>query len=163
MSTPIKDATVAQLETIKMFFLKDLAVLSDEQLMSKPNGSARKPIDFGYEVASANRNICRMLKQLPPEAEDESRAEAEKDGEWTAAPAGYTRAQLEADIVGSLDEIIAVVSDSTEEQLLTKIPTWFGEQPMYSFAAFAAMHTNYHNGQLAYVAQLGGDMKNYWF
>ncbi len=163
MSTPIKDATVGQLTVLKGFFLKDLNSLSDEQLMAKPNGCARRPIDFGYEVANVNRGISRMLQQLPPEESDEARAEAEKDGEWTAAPAGYTRENLIQDFSASMDEIIAVVANASEEQLLAKIPTWFGEQPMFSFAMFAGMHTNYHNGQLSYVAQLNGDLKNYWF
>lgn len=163
MSTPIKDATVGQLNVIKGFFLKDLGSLTDDQLTSKPNGCARRPIDFAYEVVEVNRGICRMLQQLPAEPHDESRGEAEKDGEWTAAPKGYTRDQLVDDFTSSVDAIIDVVSNSTEDQLLNKIPTWFGEQPMYSFAAFAGMHTNYHNAQLAYVAQLNGDLKNYWF
>jgi len=163
MSTPIKDATVGQLNVLKGFFLKDLGSLTDDQLNSKPNGCARRPIDFCYEVVSANHGICRMLQQLPPDESDEARAEGEKDGEWTAAPKGYTRAQLETDFTSSMDAIIDVVANSSEDQLTTKIPTWFGEQPMFSFAMFAGMHANYHNGQLAYVAQLNGDLKNYWF
>lgn len=160
MSTPIKDATAGTLTTIKSFFLKDLATLSDEQLMEKPNGCARRPMDFSYELVEVNNGICRMLKQEPA---DESRAEGEKDGIWTAAPQGYTREQLVKDFEASMDAIIDVVNNSTEEQLLTKIPTWFGEQPMFSFAAFAGTHVMYHNAQLSYVAQLGGDMKNHWF
>ncbi|MBS1702178.1 MAG: DinB family protein [Armatimonadetes bacterium] len=160
MSTPIKDATVGQLSTLKSFFLKDLSSLSDEQLNSKPNGCARKPIDFCYEVVSVNQEICRMLQQLPA---DESRGEGEKDGQWTAAPKGYTREQLEADFAASMDAIVEVVSGASEEKLLANIPTWFGEQPMYSFAMFAGIHANYHNAQISYVAQMGGDLKNYWF
>lgn len=163
MSTPIKDATVGQLNVLKSFFLKDLGSLTDEQLTIKPNGCARRPIDFAYEVVSVNNGICRMLQQLPPAESDADRAEAEKDGEWTAAPKGYTRAQLEADFEKSMESIINVVSRSTEDQLLAKIPTWFGEQPMFAFAMFAGMHVNYHNAQLSYVAQLNGDMKNHWF
>ena len=160
MSTPIKDATAGQLSTIKSFFLKDLATLSDEQLTSKPNGCARRPIDFGYEVVAVNQGSARVLQELPT---DESRAEAEKDGEWTAAPKGYTRGQLVSDFEASMDEIIGVVNNASEEQLLAKIPTWFGEQPMFSFASFAGTHVMYHGAQLAYVAQLGGDLKNHWF
>ena len=160
MSTPIKDATVGQLSMIKMFYLKDLGSLTDDQLMSKPNGCARRPIDFSYEVVSVNRGILGMLKQEPA---DESRAEEEKDGIWTAAPAGYTRAQLEADLSDSMDAIITYISNSTEEQLLAKIPSWFGEVPMFSFAMFAGTHTNYHGAQVSYVAQMGGDMENHWF
>ncbi len=128
--------------------------------MSKPNGCARKPIDFCYEVVSANQGILKMLKQEPAEG---SRAEEEKDGQWTAAPVGYTRAQLEADVTGSLDAIIEFVSGLSEEQLVAPIQSWFGEVPLFSFASFAGTHTNYHNGQLAYVAELGGDLDNHWF
>jgi len=160
MSTPLKDATVGQLSMIKSFYLKDLASVTDEQLMSKPNGCARRPIDFSYEVVNVNQGILGMLKQQPA---DETRAEGEKDGIWTAAPAGYTRAQLETDLTSSMDAIIEFVSSSTEEQLLAKIPSWFGEVPMFSFAMFAGTHTNYHNAQLAYVAQMGGDLDNHWF
>ncbi len=160
MSTPIKDSTVSFLSTVKAFFLKDLASLTDEQLMSKPNGVARKPIDFCYEVVSANQGILKMLKQEPA---DESRGEDEKDGIWTAAPAGYNRANLEADVTGSLDAIIEFVSGLTEAQLVAPIQSWFGEVPLFSFASFAGTHTNYHNGQLAYVAELNGDMTNHWF
>ena len=160
MSTPIKDSLVGFLSMVKSFYLKDLATLSDEQLTSKPNGVARKPIDFSYEVVSVNRGILRMLQELPKE---ENAVEDEKDGTWTAAPKGYTRAQLEADLSASLDDIANFVSGLSEEQLVKVIPTWFGESPLFSFASFAGTHTNYHSAQIAYVAQLGGDLDNHWF
>lgn len=160
MSSPIKDSTVSFLSTVKMFFLKDLSSLSDEQLNSKPNGTARKPIDFCYEVVTANKGILSMLKREP---QDSAPPEHEKDGIWTAAPDGYTRGQLEADVTGSLDDIIALVSSLSEEELVAPVQSWFGEVPLFSFASFAGTHTNYHNGQLAYVAELGGDLDNHWF
>ena len=163
MSTPVKDATLTQLGMMKQFFLKDLASLSDEQLTAKPNGCARRPLDFCYEVTSVNKSIYHALQQLPPAPVGENRAEAEKDGEWTAAPKGYTRDQLVADFSSSMDDIIALVAESSEEKLLSNIPTFFGEQPMFSFATFAGIHAMYHNAQVAYVAQLGGDLKNHWF
>jgi uncharacterized damage-inducible protein DinB len=160
MSTPIKDSTVSFLAMVKQFFLKDLTALSDEQLNSKPNGVARRPIDFSYEVVTVNQGILKALKQEPA---DESRAEDEKDGIWTAAPEGYTRAQLEVDLVASIDAIIEFISGLSEEQLSANIPSWCGEVPLFSFASFAGTHTNYHNAQLAYVAQLSGDLSNHWF
>jgi hypothetical protein len=160
MSTPIKDATVGQLTNIKNFYLKDLASISDEQLTSKPNGCARKPIDFSYEVVSVNHGILGMLKNEPV---DENRPEGEKDGKWTAAPKDYTRAQLEADLTSSIDGIIEYVSTLTEDQLVAIIPSWFGEVPLFSFASFAGTHAMYHAAQIAYVAQLGGDLENHWF
>ena len=160
MSTPIKDSVVGFLSMAKSFYLKDLAALSDEQLTSKPNGTARKPIDFSYEVITVNRGILRMLKQEP---KDENQPEEEKDGEWTAAPKGYTRAQLEADLGSSLDGIAKYVSSLSEDELLAVIPTWFGESPLFSFASFAGTHAMYHAGQVSYAAQLGGDMANHWF
>lgn len=101
-----------------------------------------------------------MLKQEPPA---EPHGDDEKDGIWTAAPVGYTRAQLEADVTSSIDDIIAFVSTLSEEQLVAPIQSWFGEVPLFSFASFAGTHTNYHNGQLAYVAELNGDLANHWF
>jgi hypothetical protein len=142
------------------FFLKDLAALTDDQLNSKPNGSARKPIDFCYECVGANRGVLRMLKQLPA---PENEPEGEKDGQWTAAPKGYTRAQLESDIAESVNDIVSFVSSQSEEQLVSLVPSWFGEVPMFSFASFAGTHTNYHTGQLAYIAELNGDLENHWF
>lgn len=159
MSTPIKDSTVSFLGMAKGFYLKDLATITDEQLNTKPNGKARRPIDFSYEVVSANRGILGMLKQEPPAEEPEG----QKDGIWVAAPDGYNRAQLEADLSSSIDDIIGFVSGLSEEQLVAVIPSWFGEVPLFSFAMFAGVHTNYHNGQLAYVAELNGDLDNHWF
>ncbi|MEI8280929.1 MAG: hypothetical protein WCG75_00850 [Armatimonadota bacterium] len=159
MSTPIKDSTVSFLSMTKTFFLKDLGTITDEQLMTKPNGKARRPIDFSYEVVGANRGILKMLKQEPPSEQPEG----EKDGIWAAAPAGYTRGQLETDLTASLDAIVEYVSGLTEEQLVAPIQSWFGEVPLFSFAMFAGTHTNYHNGQLAYVAELNGDLENHWF
>ena len=160
MSTPIKDSTVGFLTMTKNFYLKDLALLSDEQLTSKPNGCARRPIDFSYEVLAVNKGILRTLKQEP---KDENQPEEDKDGIWTAAPKGYTRGELETDLAASVDEIIEYLSGLSEEQLLSNIPTWFGEGPLFAFASFAGTHTMYHGAQIAYVAQLGGDMENHWF
>ncbi len=159
MSTPIKDSTVNFLMMTKGFYLKDLATISDEQLTSKPNGKARRPIDFSYEVVSANRGILSMLKQEPPSEQPEG----PKDGIWAAAPEGYSRAQLETDLSASIDNIVGFVSGLSEEQLVAVIPSWFGEVPLFSFAMFAGVHTNYHNGQIAYVSELAGDLDNHWF
>ena len=39
-------------------YLKDLDAMSEEQILASPGGSARKAVDFTYEVGYINRRIA---------------------------------------------------------------------------------------------------------
>lgn len=159
MSTALSDNAVTNLRMVSKFFLVDLAALSDEQVMSPANGIARRPIDFGYEVvAVAERGLC-VLKGEEPEGWDK----LTRVNDWVVAPEDYCRTQLATDFERVHNAAADFLSGKTDEEMHATINTFFGPGPVFSVVNFLTLHANYHTAQLSYVAQLGGDLKNYWW
>ncbi|HLO97428.1 MAG TPA: DinB family protein [Fimbriimonas sp.] len=159
MSTVISDAVVSGLEMVSKFFLVDLATLSDEQVTQKANGTARSPLNFGYEVVAVAERGLAIIKGEKPEPFDL----LEKEGDWVIAPASYTRQQLASDFERVHNEVIAQFRGKTDEEMMATVDSFFGPGPLFSIGNFLTMHANYHNAQLSYIAQLGGDLKNHWW
>jgi hypothetical protein len=159
MSTVISDAVVGSLEMVSKFFLVDLATLTDEQVMQKANGTARSPINFGYEVVAVAERGLATIRGQKPDGWDL----LEKEGDWVIAPASYTRQQLAADFGRIHNEIIAEFRGKSDEDMMATVESFFGPGPLFSIGNFLVMHANYHTAQFSYVAQLGGDLKNHWW
>lgn len=141
--------------------MKDLDQLSEEQVQTSPGGSARKPIDYVFECARVNDFIYLRLTNGDVGS---AWAGIERDeNNFIIAPPELTKEAASKDFSESLLKIHKLVEDASDEEMLRVVKTSMGEEPFYSLANFAAVHCNYHNGQLAQVQGLGGDGKNHWF
>lgn len=161
MSASIKQCTLDLLDQMGGFFAADLERLSEEQVMTSPGGAARRPIDYVHEVTIVNRAFACQVR-----GEDYSAhfaGQAEDENKFTVAPSGLTKAAAIEAFKESIQDVRSAVEGMTEEELLAPKASFFGEKPAYFIAQFAAIHTNYHNGQLNVVQGLGGDGKNNWF
>ena len=161
MSSNVREATLEFISDIHKFFLKDLDQLSEEQVQSSPGGSARRPIDYVFECELVHRFIAARLMGGDPAKAWEGTVR--DDNGFIVAPDGLTKEQARAGFSDSLMAIHELVAKASDEELLQVIKTSSGEEPFYSLAMFAAVHSNYHNGQLAQVQGLAGDGKNHWF
>ena len=161
MSTSIKQCTLDLINSMGGFFAGDLERLSEEQVMNSPGGAARRPIDYVHEVTVVNRGIACQLRGEDPNPL--FGAQGHDENKFIVAPADLSKEAAVANFKASIDEVRAAVEGMEEADLLAPRQSFFGERPAYWVAQFAALHTNYHNGQLNLIQGLGGDGKNNWF
>ena len=113
-------------------YLKDLDAMSEEQILASPGGSARKAVDFTYEVGYINRRIAaRMTKTDGPPA-------FEGDG-WMEAPAELqSKAAIIAYMSESSEVILAAGRAITEEAAVEIVGPDGMSRPLYAWLNFAA-------------------------
>jgi DinB family protein len=150
-------SSVRDVESALGFYMRDLDVLSEEQILGTAGGSARRPVDFTYEVASINQRVAMRLRgEVPPPA-------PEWTG-WSVAPTEYQSKAAIAEYMRSTgDELIAAAKSVPEEEAGKMVGTEGNERPAHALASFAAMHTMYHDAQLNFIQSLQGDLEMHWF
>jgi len=149
------DRAIASLQSAARNYEKDLAAMTDEQLMQSAGGAARKPVDFTFETALINRRIAARIRGEEPEPEPE--------GEWWEAPEELrNRAAITEYMRASCQAILDAASGLSEEEAEKPIGESGSERPPISFIHFAALHTMYHCAQLNFIQTLSGDLSMHW-
>lgn len=150
------ESAVKAIEQATAFYHKDLEALSEEQILNCPGGSARKPIDFTYEVALINRRIAaRLIGAEPPAA-------PEGDDWWIAPDEIRSKEGILAYMAESSAALLEAARSLSEEEASKMVGTPGSERPAFALANFAAMHTMYHDAQLNFVQSLAGDLAMHW-
>ena len=144
---------VKAFESAVELFVKDIEALEESQLEGC-NGSARKPIDFAYEVGILNQHIARRVLSEPSSLPNEG---------WIVAPPEFrSKAAVTALLRESAETLLAATRTLGEDGGDRTVPTSEGETPVFDLVYFAAMHTMYHDGQLNYVQAIAGDLAVHW-
>lgn len=150
----IKAFFETQLQNLKSAYLKDLEKMSEEDLLGA-GGPARKGIDFTYEVSYVNHRFATRLKGETPEPWP--------DNGWMVAPEEYrTKEAAIRYFTESIDEMIAAWQAIPAGEILKVIPLTTGETSPLDLVYSCCEHGNYHDGQLNYIQELGGDMTVHW-
>jgi uncharacterized damage-inducible protein DinB len=150
-----KSLVLEGLEMARSVYLKDLAALSDEQLMNSPGGVSRAPVDFTYEVAVVNR---MFIKRVQGNGEPMQTPEG-----WVTAPDNMkSREAIVAEYDSSMADLIAAVEAVPDDQLLTTFETPRGPSCPLNAAQFMVVHNMYHCGQLNYLQAIHGDNDMHW-
>ncbi|MBS1716073.1 MAG: DinB family protein [Armatimonadetes bacterium] len=155
MSLDLKAHMSQSLERVLRLYVQDLEALDDVRLGQSLGGTARKPIDFTYEVAFVNRRIAKRLRGEDPGPFD-------ADG-WITAPDGFTgKAEAIAELSASVQEVLDAWDRVDEADLGREIETPGGPTNAFKVMMMAVTHTNYHDAQLNYVQSLLGDDEMHW-
>jgi hypothetical protein len=135
-------------------YRKDLEAMTEEQIMSSVAGTARRAVDFTYEVALLNRDAAaRILGTERP---------AEPEGEWWTAPPELESKQAIYDyMVESCTQLIEAAKANVDNGDLN-IGLEGKVRPAYDLVNFSSMHTMYHSAQLNFIQTMSGDMKMHW-
>lgn len=150
----LRETALYNLRTVVNFYIADLEALTDEQFVSRPNGTARPVADYTFETAQVIRRLGGRIKKetLPSLAPG-----------WVVAPSDYkTVAHGVADLKQTLADFEALIATFSDDEIMNTVPTSDGESPIYDLIYFAAIHTAYHGGQVSLVQQLGGDLGMHW-
>ena len=151
------DAAIKGMENAAKFYANDLEALTEEQILTSPGGTARKAIDFTYEVAFLNHQFAARLcgeEPIPsPDGDD-----------WMTAPTELqTKEAIAAYLADGCAKVISAAQAIPEAEIGKMVGTPGRERPAYALVNFAAMHTMYHDAQLNYIQSLSGDDKMHWF
>jgi len=145
------EASIKGVESALRCYLADLDAMTDEEIMGCAGGSARKPVDFTFEIALLNARMAARIRgeELPPEPAEE----------WWTAPDEYQSKTLITDYLkSSTEELLAALKAIPEEDGARLV----GSRPAFAAANFAGMHMMYHCAQLNFIQSLHGDMKMHW-
>jgi hypothetical protein len=151
------DLAVKGMETAKDFYVKDLEAMTDEQVLGSAGGSARKAVDFSYELGFINLQVAARLRgEEPPKSPD--------GDEWMVAPPELQTKSAITEYVGTACQAIIDAAKAIPEDEIGKLIGSPGrERPTYAQVNFAWMHTMYHDAQLNFIQSLGGDTAMHWF
>jgi hypothetical protein len=151
----VKTYVTSQLEFGRDAYIKDLQMISEDDLLNGMNGEERKGIDFSYEVAYVNRRFAARLRGESPEAWPE-------DG-WIVAPAQMrSKSAIILAIKESMDELISAWELVPASDMTRVIPLPKGETSPLDLVFSCCWHTGYHDAQLNYIQELKGDLKMHW-
>ena len=144
-----------RLTSIKDAYITDLEKMSEQDLTEGAGGTARKGIDFTYEVAYVNRRFTKRLRGETPEAWPE--------GGWMVAPDELrTKEATIKNFSESMDLIIAAWNDTPADDLFRVIPAGAENTSPLDLVYSCCEHTSYHQAQLNYIQELAGDMTVPW-
>ena len=155
MSLDLKAHMVESLERVLKFYVNDLEAIDDARLGQSLGGTARKPIDFTYEVAFVNRRIAKRLRGEDPGPFD-------SEGWITAPEAFQTKAEAIAELKASVEEVLTAWKALPDSELDREIVTPGGNSNPFKMMSMAVNHTNYHDAQLNYIQSLLGDDEMHW-
>ncbi len=151
----VKTYFTKQLESSRDIYIKDLEVMSEEDLVGGLNGTERKGIDFTYEVAYVNRRFATRLRGETPEPWP--------DGGWIVAPEDQkTKARAISNIRESMDELISAWNEVPAEEITRVITLPSGETSPLDLVFSSCWHNGYHDAQLNYIQSLKGDLAMHW-
>jgi hypothetical protein len=139
------------------FYAKDLASMSDEQILGAAGGAARKPVDFTYEVALINRRIAARLRGVEPPPTPEG------DAFWTAPPELNSKTAISQYMASACQELIDAAKALPDSEWDKPVGAPGREEPAYAMVNFASMHAMYHDAQLNFIQSLCGDVAMHWF
>ena len=143
------------IQMVSQFLGKDIKAMSDEVLASCPGGKARCAFDLIYELAMVNRMMASLIT-------GEAKDVAIPSG-WTLAPADYrSKDKAQADLQGSIAELLAAYDNVPDEKLAEPITTPFGTMPASQLLNMLNGHMMYHSGQLNYIQTIHGDDVFHW-
>src|SRR5438552_1659012 len=124
------DSAIDGLKQATNFYARDLDVLGEEQILGCAGGSARKPVDFTYEVALINLRIASRLKGGEPPATPVGEA-------WWIAP---DELRSKADIAEyfrcSSEALISAAEELPEDEVGKMVGSPGFERPAYAMVNF---------------------------
>jgi len=153
--TPMEYAIKA-MENAARNYKKDLEAMTEEQIVDSVSGSARKPVDFTYEVALLNKDAAARI------AGTERPVEPEGDEWWTAPPELQSKQAITDYMVNCCDELIEAAKANVENGD-KNVGIEGRVRPAYDLVNFSMMHTMYHCAQLNFIQSMADDMKMHWF
>ena len=154
--TPM-DTAIKAVEQATAFYIKDLEVLTDEQLVQSAGGTARKAIDFSFEVGEVNLQFAARLKGQEP-------APSLSGDDWAVAPEELrTKSAIIDYIQTAANELISAARAIPEEEIGKLVGAPGRERPAYALVNFGGMHTMYHDAQLNFIQAISGDTEVHWF
>jgi hypothetical protein len=144
------------IEHANKHYLQDLEAMTEEQLLAPAGGSARTAVDFTYETALINRRVAARLAGTEPPAMPEAEG-------WLVAPSEVRNKAAIIEYMRKACEELSAAARAVPEAEGGKLVGPAGnERPAYDLAHFAAMHTMYHDAQLNFIQELGGDLEVHW-
>ena len=150
------ESAVRDIEHAAKHYLDDLEAMPEEQLLESAGGSARKAVDFTFEVALLNRRVAARLRGTDPPSAPEG------DEWWTAPEELRSKDAIIRYMRESLDELAAAARSIPESEAGRMVGAPGQEWPAYTLAQFASMHTMYHDAQLNFIQSLSGDLTMHW-
>ena len=153
--TPM-DTAIKAVEQATAFYIKDLEVMTDDQLLQSAGGTARKAIDFSYEVGEVTLQFASRLKGEEP-------APSLSGDEWAVAPEGLrSKVAMIEYIKSASDELISAAKAIPEDEIGKLVGSPGRERPAYALVNFGGMHIMYHDAQLNFIQSLKGDLAMHW-
>lgn len=151
----VKSYLTKQLEASRDVYIKDLEVMSEEDLLNGIGGAERKGMDFTYEVSYVCRRFAKRLRGETPEPWP--------DGGWMVAPDDQkTKSQAIANVRESMDELISAWNNVPADEITRVIPLPDSETSPLDLVFSCCWHNGYHDAQLNYIQELKGDMAMHW-
>lgn len=151
----VKTYITTQLEFGRDAYVKDLEIMSEEDLLNGVGGEERKGIDFSYEVSYVNRRFAKRLRGETPEPWPE--------GGWMAAPTELRNKEAIVTAVrDSMNELIAAWNEVPAEEMTRVISLPTSETSPLDLVFSCCWHTGYHDAQLNYIQELKGDLTMHW-
>jgi len=137
-------------------YRKDLAAIPEEKFAGCPGGAARSAADFTVECTSINLHMAGLLRGETPAPLPR--------GEWTrATPELQEKTLCLQEFETAASQLIDAFDALAEEDLGKPVGGQFSSMSHIELAHFAAVHINYHDGQLNYIqAFLGDDAIHWW-
>lgn len=155
MALDLKTTAITSVQDAKSRFLQDLEALPEEAIGRSPGGAARAPAHFTYEIVCVNARFAKRLRGEDP-------GPFSQDA-WASTPDSFkTKEGALAGFSASMDEILEALKAVPENEMDREIVIPSGTTSPFDLAAFCAMHTNYHDGQLNYIQALNGDAEIHW-
>jgi hypothetical protein len=152
--SPMESAVKAASHAVSVY-LRDLEVLSEEQLLTSAGGSARTAVDFTFETAMVNLRIAARLRNQEPPAEPE--------GEWWVAPEELqSKSAIIQYFKDAGEDLLGAAQAIPEEEGGKLVGAPGSERPAFALVQFASMHTMYHDAQLNFIQSLSGDLAMHW-
>lgn len=150
------EAAVQSIEHATKNYLSDLDAMSEEQILGSAGGTARKAVDFTYEVALINRRIAARLAGTEPPP-------APEGDEWMVAPEELrSKSAITEYMRTACEELATATKGIPESESGRMVGAPGSERPAFVLANFAALHTMYHDAQLNFIQSLSGDLAVHW-
>lgn len=155
MATTLKAHMRAMMTDAIDKYRDDLEAMPEDLLAKSPGGTARRPLDFTYEIVVINRRIaCRLRNEDPGKFAFEG---------WVTAPVEFAAKEV---VLREFNDTCQAVLDAydavPEDEIERVIPLPQGQTSPLDLATLMASHTMYHDAQLNYAQCLAGDDQMHW-
>lgn len=150
------ESAVKSIEHAAKHYMQDLDAMSEDQIMQSAGGSARKAVDFTFEVALINRRLAARLRGAEPPAQPDG------DDWWTAPEELQSKVAITDYMRAAMDDLLDAAKSIPESEGGKLVGSPGHERPAFALAEFASMHTMYHDAQLNFIQSLSGDLAMHW-